>query len=309
MGPLHIRTPVWSRQIGAALVHFKMDALQPVGSFKLRGIGRLCTHAKSSGAQRLVTSSGGNAGCAMAYAARCLGLPALVYVPSRTSEMMRAKIVEQGAEVRVAGDVWDETDAAARAAAAEPTSFYVHPFEHPEVWRGHATLIEELHEQIPRPDAIVLSVGGGGLLAGVLGGMDSVGWGEVPVLAAETHGAASLAASLSAGELVTLESITTIATTLGAKRVSPEALARAQAHLLTPLQMSDADAVRACLRFANEQRVLVEPSCGAALSLVYDRAEALAGARSIAVIVCGGAAIDLQLLASYCRRFELPTPW
>lgn len=309
MPPLHVATPVLTHHIDGTVVHFKLEALQPVGSFKLRGIGRLCTLAKAQGARRLVSSSGGNAGCAMAYAARALDLPAIVYVPSTTSEMMRAKISALGAEVRVGGAVWDEADATARGAATDASTFYVHPFEHPEVWRGHATLIEELRDQIERPDAIVVSVGGGGLLAGVLEGMDRVGWQEVPVLAAETQGAASLAAAFIAGRPVTLDAITSLAVTLGAKRVSDEAFIRARSHAVTPVQMSDADAVRACVRFADEARLLVEPACGAALSLVYDRAPELADARSVAVVVCGGAAIDLVMLAGHCRALGLAPPF
>jgi L-serine/L-threonine ammonia-lyase len=169
--------------------------------------------------------------------------------------------------------------------------------------------VHELHAQIERPDAIVLSVGGGGLLAGVLEGMDDVGWSDVPVLAVETRGAESFFASMREGKLVTLDAITSIAITLGAKRVSAEAFERAKRHDVTPWVVSDAAALRACVRFLNEERTLVEPACGAALSALYDAAAPLAHARSIAVIVCGGAGIDLELLAKLCDKHGVDHAW
>ena len=295
--PLHVVTPVvdsgpLGRAFGAA-VWVKMESLQPSGSFKIRGIGRACEEAVKAGARRLVSSSGGNAGLAVAYAGRLLGAPVVVFVPRTTSPRMIAKMRSEGASVEVHGDAWDDAHAAATEAVARGdagASFYVHPFDMPAVWRGNATLVEEVAAQgVPRPGAVVVAVGGGGLLCGVLEGMHAVGWTDVPVVAVETFGAASLHAAMQAGQTVDIGRITTIATTLGARRVCDRVLAWTREHPVTSWRVSDRAAVDACLRFADEHLVVVEPACGAALAAVYERADPLAGASSVLAIACGGA--------------------
>jgi L-serine/L-threonine ammonia-lyase len=99
--------------------------------------------------------------------------------------------------------------------------------------------------------------------------------------------------------LVTLDRITSIATTLGARTVAAEALAWTQRHKIIPWIVTDRAAVECCRRFADEHRVLVEPACGAALAAVYNRAKPLAGLTPIVVIVCGGAGVSLKLLEAW----------
>ena len=151
------------RELGQE-VWMKMDCFQPVASFKLRGMGRMCQVAVEQGATRIVTSSGGNAGYAIAYACRELGVPVLVVVPETTSEFMRRKIRDVGAEVIEHGATWDDAHAHASKLAGDDEVAYVHAFDHPAVWEGHSTLIDEVVNQGLRPGAIVVSVGGGGLL-------------------------------------------------------------------------------------------------------------------------------------------------
>ncbi|TNE85662.1 MAG: pyridoxal-phosphate dependent enzyme [Deltaproteobacteria bacterium] len=297
---LHIRTPlVQSQGLSQHAGHevwLKFESAQPSASFKLRGMGRIAEKALEEGAERLITSSGGNAGLAVAYAGRQLRMPVVVVVPRRTSALMRDRIAAEGAEVLVHGEVWDDAHAHA-IALAEEGGFLVHPFDHPYVWEGNASLIHEVHGAMPKPGSILVSVGGGGLLLGVLQGLRDVGWDDVPVLAVETHGAASLGAAMKAGELVTLPDIASVALTLGAKTVASEALRQGLAHPVTPIQVTDTAAVTAVERFLDDHRVLVEPACGASLSLLYDRHAALQG--PVLAVVCGGAAATLDALAGW----------
>jgi L-serine/L-threonine ammonia-lyase len=302
-GPtLYIQTPVYTNpEIDSALgktIYLKMECYQPVGSFKARGIGAICQEAVTSRAQHLVSSSGGNAGYAAAYAGRQLGVEVTVVVPESTSQMARRRIESEGAQLVVRGAAWDEANEYAQHLVGEVGGAFIPPFDHPTIWQGNATLIDEAAHQIPKPDAVVLSVGGGGLLCGVLEGLHRNGWPDVPVIAVETEGAASLAASLAQGELVTLPAITSIATTLGARRVTARALEWASQHPIVPHVVTDSDAVRACLWFADKQRVVVEPACGASLSLLLEpHRHVLDRFQSILVIVCGGAGITVgQLL-------------
>jgi len=304
--PLHSHTPLWeSRPLSEALgarVYLKMEAFQPVGSFKLRGMGRACQNACSAGAARLISSSGGNAGYAVAYAGRRLGVPVSIVVPTRTSARARDLIRGEGAEVIEHGEAWDDAHAYATLLSARVGGAYIHPFDDPWAWAGHATMMHEAASDGISPEAVVVSVGGGGLLCGVARGMAEVGWSKVPILAVETRGADSFAAAAAAGRLVTLDSITSLATTLGARTVAPEALAWAGRREIIPWVVTDRSAVTACLRFADDHRVLVEPACGASLSAVYERAAPLLRSQSVLVVVCGGAGVTRDLLEQWDRQ-------
>jgi L-serine/L-threonine ammonia-lyase len=305
--PLHIHTPLieslpLSERTGKR-IWLKMENAQPASSFKIRGIGLLCERGKRDGVGRFVSSSGGNAGYAAAYAGRKLGVWTTVFVPETTPPDARNKIASQGAEVRVAGSVWDEADLEARALAEKVDGLYISPFDHPLIWEGHATIVDEiagdLAKEMDKPDAIVLSVGGGGLLCGVIEGLRRNGWQDVAVIAVETEGTASLAVSLAQGRLVTLDRITGVATSLGAKTVAREAFERARQHPAQSVVVTDEEAIDACVRFADDHRCLVEPACGASLALAYGRQESLARAESVVIVACGGMGITLDKIRQW----------
>jgi L-serine/L-threonine ammonia-lyase len=283
----HVSRPVW----------LKMEALQPCGSFKARGIGFACRRYLEQGRKRFVSSSGGNAGLAVAYSGRKLGVPVTVVVPESTSERAKRLIRDEAAEVVVRGRSWQEAHQHALTLLDRETA-YVHPFDDPLVWQGHASLIEEVVAAGLEPDAVVLSVGGGGLLCGVAEGLCAAGLSSAVIVTAETAGAESFAKSVQAGELVELESITSVATTLGARKVAAAALEVSRRFAVRPHVVSDREAIEACLSFADDHRIVVEPACGAALALAYQGVEALRTARCVLMIVCGGAGVSYaELLA------------
>jgi len=306
-GTLHINTPLLSspyfRSAGGKPVLFKMDALQPSGSFKLRGVGRFCRHAVETGATAIICASGGNAGFAAAYAGRQLGVPVTIVVPTTTTDEAKRAIQAMGAKVEVHGSVFDETAEYAQKSAARTGAAYVHPFNHPLVWDGHATVIDEVVGSGAVFDCVVTSVGGGGLLVGIVTGLRRNSLSHVPVIAVETIGADSLHQSISAGRVITLPAITSIATSLGARRVADEAFAVTQSHPITSVTVTDAQAVAACLRFADEHRVLVEPACGAAIAVLDAHPELLARFERPLVEVCGGVGVSLRRLLEWKEMF------
>src|SRR4051812_15712323 len=165
---LHIETPLiesGALSSPGQSVWLKMDALQPPGSFKIRGIGHACEEYARRGATRFVSSSGGNAGIAAAYAGRRLSIPVLVVVPETTSERARELIVREGAQVVVHGASFQEANAFAQQMLTARDAF-IHPFDDPLLWEGHATMIDEVARSGLQPDVVVLSVGGGGLMCG-----------------------------------------------------------------------------------------------------------------------------------------------
>lgn len=302
--PLHIETPlIQSRQLSqlsGRTVWLKMDALQAPGSFKIRGVGHACTEYVSRGARRLVSSSGGNAGLAVAYAGRSMGVPVTVVVPQTTSERAKELLRLEDAEVIVHGASWQEANELALSLVG-PTDAFLHPFDDPLLWQGHATVIDEVARAGLKPDAVVLSVGGGGLLSGVAQGLHRNSWPDVPIIAVETEGAASFHASAKAGHAVQLEQINSIATSLGAKRVCEQAVKWSKEHTIHSVLVSDKNAVDACERFLSDHRVLVEPACGASLALAYENSPALAPFKTVLVIVCGGATATVDQIRRWTK--------
>jgi L-serine/L-threonine ammonia-lyase len=302
--PIHLPTPLVESDAFSTpsqRVWLKLEALQPSGSFKLRGVGHACEVHAARGAHRLLSSSGGNAGLAVAYAGRRLNLSVLVVVPESTREWPKSLMRRLGAEVVVHGKSWMEANEYLMA-LRQPTDAFIHPFDDPLLWEGHASMIAEAASQGPKPDAVVLSVGGGGLMCGVLQGMHAAGWQDVPLVAVETIGADSLNAAVAAGQLVTLDAITSVATSLGARRVSERAFDWTKQHEVIATTVTDDEAVQACLDVADEHRLVVEPACGAAVvAAMQRRVAALHTAANVLVILCGGASTtyaDLQALAS-----------
>ncbi|NXA64977.1 SDSL protein, partial [Mohoua ochrocephala] len=302
--PFHVVSPVLeslplSKAVGTK-VFMKLENVQPSGSFKIRGIGHLCQDAARKGCRHFVCSSGGNAGLAAAYAARKLGLPITVVVPSSSGPTPVRKLEELGATVEVYGKVWDDANRRAQELVKTEGWVSIHPFDHPLVWEGHASLVRELKDSLEaKPGAIVVAVGGGGLLAGVVAGLHQVGWQDVPIIAAETRGAHSFHEALKAGRLVTLPDITSVAKCLGAKTVSARALECARECQVISEVVEDTEAVRAVEQFLDDERMLVQPACGAALAVLYSgRLQRLqsegrlrAPLASVVVVVCGGSNI------------------
>lgn len=297
----HIETPLLDcrglSEEFSGRVRLKMECYQPTGSFKIRGIGFLCRKLHEAGDRHLVSSSGGNAGYAAAYAARELSIPIDVIVPRTTSEAAVSRLKELGASVTVHGEDWDAADRAARLIVDGKNAGYVPPFDHPLIWTGHATLVDEVAVQGPRPDAVVVAVGGGGLLCGVAEGMDRAGWSDVPIVAVGAVGADAFDRSVRAGRVIELPEIRSIAKSLGARKVAEAALHWSAKRPIVSIIVSDQSAIHACRRFADEHHAIVEPACGAALSLIYDRHAALEHFKNIVVVICGGIGVTSAFLA------------
>lgn len=181
---------------------------------------------------------------------------------------------------------------------------------------GNSTVVDEIFEQLEgsKPSAVVVSVGGGGLLAGVCQGLKKCGWNDVPIVAMETEGADCFNASIRAEKIVTLDEITSIAATLGAKTPCRRAFELAFNNELPVLSsvVSDKEAVKAMLRFADDHRFLVEPACGATLASMYGGVvEQLIASGKIGVdgpivaVICGGGHVTVDMLSAWKQKFGI----
>ena len=215
-------------------------------------------------------SSGGNAGIACATAAITLARPATICVPRSTSDSIVQKLRTLGAEVVVHGAHFFEADVFMKEElmAKDKNAVYVPPFDHPDVWEGHGTLVDELEKQMQAVggyEGLVCSVGGGGLLTGIIDRLDShsrLQGGSlekrgIRILALETEGAESLNHSLQNRKLSRLDGISSIATSLGATQVAKRCFELAQRSEVKNAVLSDAEAAMGSVCFADDERILV----------------------------------------------------
>ena len=234
---------------------------------------------------------------------------------------MIGKIREAGAaEVVQEGTSWYEADAYLKdvvipeAEKRGEIPVYVPPFDAREIWEGNATIVPEVVEDLGQsPDVVVCSVGGGGLFCGLMLGREQAekkGEG-IKVLAVETEGADSLNLSLREGRLSTLPAITSIATTLGARTVAKTAYEYAKSDSVKSVVLQDREAMEGCVRFANDERIMVEASCGVCLALCYGGRlrqvlPELTEASKVVIVVCGGKNISANMLQTWEEQLKQP---
>tara|TARA_B100000676_G_C18014585_1_gene808799 strand:+ start:353 stop:1300 length:948 start_codon:yes stop_codon:yes gene_type:complete len=216
------RTPVIAAEParvapGAPDLLLKLECLQVTGSFKPRGALSKATTMAAGSVKGLITASGGNHGLGTAYAARRLGLSCVVYLPESAPADKAEKLRAWGADVRTHGAVWDESNAAALAAAETEDLAYIHAFADPDVIAGQGTLALEILEDTPEIETLIVAVGGGGLIAGVVTAAKALNPG-IRIIGVEPVGAPTHHASRAEGDLVTLGAITTRAGSLSPQR-------------------------------------------------------------------------------------------
>ncbi|MEU1198380.1 threonine ammonia-lyase [Streptomyces sp. NPDC005813] len=198
-------------QLVGAPVHFKCENLQRTGSFKLRGayvrIAGLLPEERAAG---VVAASAGNHAQGVALASSLLGVRATVFMPTGAPLPKVAATRDYGADVRLHGQVVDETLAAAQTYAAETGAVFIHPFDHPDVIAGQGTVGLEILEQCPEVRTIVVGMGGGGLAAGVALAVKTIRP-DVRIVGVQAEGAAAYPPSLAAGRPLSIDNPATMA--------------------------------------------------------------------------------------------------
>ncbi|WP_374986829.1 serine/threonine dehydratase [Streptomyces fradiae] len=264
---------------------FALEFLQHTGTFKARGAINFVRAHQEAGTlpdAGVTIASGGNAGLACAWAARAQGVRATVFLPETAPAVKVARLRGYGADVRLTGAEYAEALDACRAYAAGSGALASHAYDHPLIAAGAGTLMEELRERLPDLDTVVVSVGGGGLFAGVAASAHVHG---VRVVAVEPQECRALNAALAAGEVVDVTVVSVAADALGARRVTPLALWAAQRYDVCSVLVPDEEIVRARRHLWDEHRIAVEHAAAAALAGL--RAYGPAAGERTAVVLCG----------------------
>lgn len=290
----HVRvTPVLRWRPDQSDVWLKLEHLQHGGSFKARGAcNRVFLASDEQVRHGVVTASGGNHGLGVAFAASRRAVAATIFLPERAPQSTERRLREMGAAVERHGRDWDDAWAVAAARARASGALLVHPFEDPEVIAGQGTIALELLEQLGRFDAVVVAIGGGGLIGGIAFTLKSLAP-STRVIGVEPTGATAMKDSIAAGKLVSLPHVDTIAGTLAPRNVGPHTLALAQRWVDEIVLVSDEEMKGAMRTLWSEARVLVEPAGAAAVAAT---AKMKTGNQRVAVLVCG-ANLDPALAA------------
>ena len=272
-----------SRAFGTP-VALKLELLQHTGSFKARGmLNRLLTADLPAGS-RVVAASGGNAGLAVAYAARELGLTAHIVVPVTAPPVKVARLRALGAAVVQEGSVYAEAFAVAEGYATRAGLALVHAYDQPEVCAGNGTLALELVEQVGPVDTVLVATGGGGLIAGIAAALAD----RARVIAVEPERCPTLHAALTAGAPVDVDVGGIAADSLGASRIGSVCWEIAQATGMSSVLVPDEAIARARGRLWSELRVLAEYGGAAALAALVTGAYLPEPGERVAAVVCGG---------------------
>jgi len=268
-------------------VTLKLECLQVTGSFKARGAMNRVLGAKAEEVRAgLVTASGGNHGLAVARTAHVAGVPATVFLPSNVSPSKVEKLKAWGARIEIHGEVFDEANEAALDFARRSGALYIHPYADPFVVAGQGTVGLDILDDLPDLDAVLVAIGGGGLIAGVATAIKALRP-SVRVIGIEPEGAPTLHASLAAGHVVTLPEITTSVATIAARRTDECILAIAQRDVSEVVLVSDEEMREAARWLWFEAGISADLSGAAAIAALRSGRLDLPPDASICALICG----------------------
>jgi threonine dehydratase len=284
------RTPVAEVDPGtfapAGRVWLKLEFMQHTGSFKARGAFNRILAAAEAGelpAEGVIAASGGNAGLAVAYAAKSLNVPAEVYVPTTAPTVKVTKLGAFGATVVQHGTEYAEAYEAATKRAVETGALFCHAYDQLEICAGQGSVAVELLDQLGQVDTVVLAVGGGGLMAGVATALE----GQTTVVGVEPETIPTLHTALAAGQPVDIEVSGIAADSLGARRIGTIAYDVATRTNVRSVLVTDDAIITARRLLWDHCRIAIEHGTAAALAALNSDAYRPAAGERIAILLCG----------------------
>lgn len=285
--PFLRRTPVLklagqSIGLGCAEVWFKLEQLQVGGSFKARGMLN-CLLTNTIPASGVIIASGGNAGIACAQSAKALGVTCEVYVPELCPPAKQQKLASLGARVVVGGAFYPQALQACLERKKSTGALLVHAYDQAEVVAGAGTIALEIEAQVGFPDSVLVSVGGGGLVAGLAAGFES----RASVVALEPELAPTLHEARRHGQPVDVEVGGIAADSLGARRIGHIAWHVTEKWVKKSLLISDEAIRSAQVWMWREMKLAVEPAAALPLAALQCGAYVPRSDEKVCLIVCG----------------------
>jgi threonine dehydratase len=281
-------------------VYLKLENLQMTGSFKERGaLNRIALLTPEQAARGVIAASAGNHAQGVAYHATKRGIRAVIVMPLTTPLVKVTATRDFGAEVVLHGANYDEAFHEAIRLCAEQDLTFIHPFDDPAVMAGQGTIGLELLEQVPLLEAVVVPIGGGGLIGGIACAIKE-SRPEVRVVGVQTSRLPSMAAAVKAHHPVTVDPATTIADGIAVRRAGELTLPVVERYVDEIVTVEEDEIASAILMLLEREKTLAEGAGAVALAALLQHRTSLDGAHT-AVLVCGGN-IDVTLLSRIIER-------
>ena len=292
--PTHlIYSPIFSEE-SQNQIYIKPENLQKTGAFKIRGaynkINKLTEEEKKRG---VIASSAGNHAQGVAYAARELGIKAVIVMPKTTPLIKVQSTKKYGAEVVLYGDVYDDAYQKAKELEAQEGYVFVHPFDDIDVLEGQGTIALEILEEMPDAEVIVVPIGGGGLISGIAAAAKMIKP-EIKIIGVEPSGAASATEALKKNKVVTLPEANTIADGTAVKRIGDLTFNCIKQYVDEVVTVDDYELTEAFLLLAEKHKIIAENSGILPLAALKKLSER---GKKVVPVVSGGN-IDVLMISS-----------
>ena len=292
--PTHlIYSPIFSEESGNQ-VYIKPENLQKTGAFKIRGaynkINKLTEEEKKRG---VIASSAGNHAQGVAYAARELGIKAVIVMPKTTPLIKVQSTKKYGAEVVLYGDVYDDAYQKAKELEAQEGYVFVHPFDDIDVLEGQGTIALEILEEMPDAEVIVVPIGGGGLISGIAAAAKMIKP-DIKIIGVEPSGAASATEALKKNKVITLPEANTIADGTAVKRIGDLTFNCIKQYVDEVVTVDDYELTEAFLLLAEKHKLIAENSGILPLAALKKLTER---GKKVVPVVSGGN-IDVLMISS-----------
>lgn len=298
--PTPLLKNLWLSEIYGCEVYLKLESMQPIGSFKIRGatykISSLTEAEKKKG---VIAASAGNHGQGVAWGARALGVDAMVVMPVNAPLIKVHNTKGLHAKVHLEGETYDDAYQAAKRIAEQTGRVFVHAYEDPNVIAGQGTAGLELIDQLPDMDAVIGSIGGGGLLAGV-GTVLRERKPNVHVIGGQASGASSMVDAMKSGKVTEGASVRTFADGIAVRQASVAMKHILEGNVDEFLTVSDEAIAGAVLSYMEKARILVE-GAGAVPLAVLDQVHKKLSGKKVVLMVSGGN-IDVNLISRIIDR-------
>jgi len=270
-------------------VWFKLENLQYTGSFKVRGafnkLLNLSTREKNKG---VLAASTGNHGAAIAYASKVLDITCTIYVPFNTSSSKLDNMKRYGASIEFYGDDCIQSEIKAREVSIRDGKIYISPYNDLEIIEGQGSIGYEISNQVDHPlDAIIVSVGGGGLISGISDYLKSI-WPNVKIIGCSPMNSAVMLHSIRAGEILDLESKLTLSDgTAGGVEKGSVTFPFCEDYIDESVLVSEIEIKEALVTYMDTEHQMIEGAAGTAVAALIKKHEMLKDKR-VGVVICGG---------------------
>ena len=281
-------------------VYLKLENLQTTGSFKIRGAYNKIYHLSKKERERgVVCASAGNHAQGVAHASKLMNVKSTVFMPIYTSPTKIIATKAYGAEVVLEGITYDDAAAAAKKYAEEKKMTFVHAFNDHQVIAGQGTIGIEIFESLPDVDAVIVPIGGGGLISGIALALKTLKP-KVKVIGAEAEGAQSMKKSLEENKIVPLKSINTIADGIAVKTPKEITFELAKKYVDEVVTVNDEEIANALYLLLQRAKLVVEPAGAVSLAAILSKKVTLPGKNVVAVL--SGGNVNLSLLTQIIER-------